>query len=252
MIQALVILKFRRESYLTCPRNLILASLAAIDWEQIEPLLKRVSLRRRQVLEEPRTNIQYVYFIESGLAAVQMRSQSDGVHDLGLLGRCSMTGLPLVLGTMRSLLRVVVQTSGEAWQLRAADAVTLFNTDTALRRSALGYVQARMINAAHAAVCNARHPAEHRIRRWLLLAHQLLEEDEICVSHATIASHLGIRRPTVSEHVKKLEKAGLVSQRFRCIKVQNRTALEQGSCECHRLIWSEYRRVQQPNILSCS
>jgi CRP-like cAMP-binding protein len=227
------------------PHNLILASLAPADWTEIEPLLERVPLRRRQVLEEPRADIQYVYFIEHGLAALQARTQADGAHGIGLLGRFGMTGLPLVLGTKRSPLRVIVQTAGEAYRMKAADAEALLSTDTALRRLALAYVQVRMVHAAQVALCNAHHPVDNRVRRWLLLAQNLLDDDEICVSHATIAGHLGMRRPSVSEHVKRLEQAGLVSQKFACITMRDRAGLEQGACECHRLVWAEYRRLFQ-------
>ncbi|MHB2208128.1 Crp/Fnr family transcriptional regulator [Methylobacterium sp. CM6257] len=226
-------------------RNLILAALPPADWAQIEPLLEFVPLRRRQVLEEPRADIPYIYFVEHGLAAVQARTHADGAHGIGLLSRFGMTGLPLVLGTRRSPLRVIVQTAGEAYRLKAADAEVLFSADTALRRLALGYVQVRMVHVAQVALCNAHHDVEHRVQRWLLLAQDLLGEDEICVGHATIAAHLGMRRPSVSEHVKRLEQAGLVSQKFACITVRDRAGLERGACECHRLIWAEYRRLQQ-------
>ncbi|MGH1570932.1 Crp/Fnr family transcriptional regulator [Methylobacterium sp. P31] len=227
------------------PRNMLLAALPPAEWAQIEPLLELVPLRPRQVLEEPRTNIPFVYFIEHGLAALQARTPTDGAHGVGTLGRFGMTGLALVLGTKRSPLRIIVQTAGEAYRLKAADAETLFSTDTALRRLALTYVHVRMVHAAQVALCNTHHPVEHRVRRWLLLAQDLLDDDEICVSHATIADHLGMRRPSVSEHVKQLEKAGLVDQKFACITVRDRAGLEQDVCECHRLIWAEYRRLQQ-------
>ncbi|MGH1570333.1 Crp/Fnr family transcriptional regulator [Methylobacterium sp. P31] len=227
------------------PRNLILSALPVEDWAELAPLLERVSLRRRQVLTEPRTDIPYIYFIEHGLAALQARTQADGAHGVGLLGRFGMTGLPLVLGTKRSPLRIVVQTAGEAYRLKAGDAEALFSGDTALRRLALAYVQVRMVHAAQVALCNAHHPVEERVRRWLLLAHDLLGEDEICVSHATIAGHLGMRRPSVSEQVKRLERAGLVSQSFACITVRDRAGLEQDACECHRLVWAEYRRLRE-------
>lgn len=230
---------------MAAPHNLLLSALPAQDWAELEPLLEHVSLRRRQVLEEPRTDIPYVYFIERGLAAVQARTQADGAHGVGLLGRFGMTGLPLVLGTKRSPLRVTVQTAGEGYRLRAVDAEALFSQDTAIRRLALSYVQVRMVHAAHVGLCNAHHPVEHRVRRWLLLAQSLLDDGEICVSHATIAAHLGMRRPSVSEHVKRLEQAGLVSQNFACITVRDRAGLEGGACECHRLVWAEYRRLQQ-------
>lgn len=231
------------------PRNLILSSFPALDWAELASLLERVPLRRRQVLEEPRTDIQYVYFIEKGLAALQARTPIDGAHGVGLIGHSGMTGLPLVLGTKRSPLRIIVQTAGEAYRLKAADAERLFGTDTALRHLALAYVQVRMVHAAQVALCNAHHPVGHRVRRWLLLAQDLLGEDEICVSHSAIAGHLGTRRPGVSEHVEALAKAGLVSQTFSCITVQDRAGLEQGACECHRLIWAEYRRMQAHHAL---
>lgn len=226
------------------PRNLILSALSTEDWQELAPLLERVTLRQRQVLMESRTDIPHIYFIEHGLAAVQARTKADGAHGIGLLGRSGMTGLPLVLGTRRSPLRIVVQTKGEAYRLKAADAEALFSRDTALRRLALAYVQVRMVHAAHLALCNAHHPVEHRVRRWLLQAQDLLGEDEVCVSHATIAAHLGMRRPSVSEHVKRLEQAGHVGQSFACITVRDRAGLEADACECHRLIWAEYRRLQ--------
>lgn len=227
------------------PRNLLLATLPPADWKLIEPLLELVPLRRRQVLEESRVDIQHAYFIESGLAAVQARTQADGAHGIGLLGRFGMTGLPLALGTKRSPLRVIVQMPGEAYRLKAMDAEALFNKDTALRRLALAYVQVRMIHAAQVALCNTHHPVEQRVRRWLLLAQSLLNDNEICASHATIAAHLGMRRSSVSEHVKRLEHASLVTQKFACITVLDREGLEQSACECHRLVWAEYRRLQQ-------
>lgn len=229
-------------------RNLILSSLPAAEWAELEPLLERVPLRRRQVLEETRADIPHIYFIERGLAAIQARTHADGAHGIGLLGRFGMTGLPLVLGTKRSPLRIVVQTAGEAYRLKASDAEAYLSRDTGLRRLALAYVHVRTVHAAQVALCNVRHDVEQRVRRWLILAQDLLGEEEICVSHAIIAGHLGMRRPSVSEYVKRLEKAGLVSQTFACITVRDRTGLEQGACECHRLIWAEYRRLHRPDI----
>lgn len=226
------------------PRNLLLTSFSSADWAQVQPLLDLVPLRPRQVLEEAGADIPFVYFIERGLAAVQALTHTDGPHGVGLIGRFGMTGLPLVLGELRSPLRVTVQTAGEAYRLGSKDALALLKRNTPLRHSALAYAQVSMIHAAQVALCNARHTVEQRVRRWLLLAQDLLDEDEIWVSHATIAGHLGTRRSSVSEHVKKLEQAGLVSQTFACITVRSRAGLERGACECHQLIWDEYLDLQ--------
>jgi hypothetical protein len=53
-------------------------------------------------------------------------------------------------------LRVVVQTAGEAYRLKAADAKAPFSQDTALQRLALGYAQVRMVGQKAPPRKNAR------------------------------------------------------------------------------------------------
>ncbi|WP_244424759.1 Crp/Fnr family transcriptional regulator [Methylobacterium nodulans] len=225
------------------PRNLLLASLSPEDWSAVAPRLERVTLRPRQILEEPRTEIRAVYFIERGFAAVQVRTQADGTHGVGLVGRFGMTGLSLLLGTRRAPFRISVQVAGEAFRLDAAEAAALFAENTALRRLGLAYIQAVMVQGAQLSLCNARHSMKHRVRRWLLLAQDWLGEPEIAVSHQLIAGLLGVRRASVSEQIERLEQAGIVRQQRASITVLCREALEQDSCECHALISAEYRRL---------
>ncbi len=231
-----------RPEALTTP-NLLLAALPEAEWALIRPHLQRVPLRRKQVLEEPRTEIQHVYFIERGLASVQARTQADGAHGVGLVGRFGMTGLGILLGTRRATLRVSVQVPGSALRLGAEEAARLMEASATLRRTGLSYIQALMTQSAQLSLCNARHPMKHRVRRWLLLARDWLGEDEVCVSHQLIADLLGVRRASVSEQIECLESEGIVSQRRACITLRDRAALEADCCECHRLVRAEYRRL---------
>ncbi|MGY2050049.1 Crp/Fnr family transcriptional regulator [Methylobacterium sp. JK268] len=225
------------------PRNMLLASLTEAEWAAVAPRLERVPLRRRQILEEPRTEIRSVYFIERGFAAMQARTQADGTHGVGLVGRFGMTGLPLLLGTQRAPLRVSVQVAGEAYRLDAGEAAVVFGASAGLRRLGLASVQAAMVQGAQVSLCNARHPMRQRVRRWLLIAQDWLGEPEIAVSHQLIANLLGVRRASVSEQIGELEQAGIVRQRRGAITILCREALEQEACECHALIRAEYRRV---------
>jgi CRP-like cAMP-binding protein len=54
----------------TGPRNRILRTLPAEDYERLSLGLEHVSLEPSQVLYEPDTPIEFVYFIENGVASV--------------------------------------------------------------------------------------------------------------------------------------------------------------------------------------
>ena len=80
-----------------------------------------------------------------------------------------------------------------------------------------------------------------RSARWLLLAHDLLDED-LCVTHQMLSRDLGVRRASVSETMKRFQEAGLIRQTRACIEVTDRTGLERIVCECYRVISRAYRQ----------
>ena len=54
---------------------------------------------------------------------------------------------------------------------------------------------------------------------------------------------LGVRREGVTEAALALQKAGLISYARGHIKVLDRSALEQRSCECYAVVKQEYDRL---------
>lgn len=53
------------------PRNRLLASLPTRQFEKLLPLMQRVTLVPRRVLQHANLPIKHVYFIEDGLVSVQ-------------------------------------------------------------------------------------------------------------------------------------------------------------------------------------
>ena len=58
-----------------------------------------------------------------------------------------------------------------------------------------------------------------------------------------IANMLGARRESVTESARKLQKLGLISYSRGRIKMPDRPALENRSCECYAVVKKEYDRL---------
>jgi CRP-like cAMP-binding protein len=224
-------------------RNRLLAALPAQDFDLLHPHLERVALKRRQVLEEPHVPIRYVHFIERGAASMASRTRADGLVGVGLVGRTGLVGIPVVLGTMGSPLRCVVQIPGEALRIGADHLRRAMDRSAAMRQILLNYVQALMVQNSQLVLCNTRHPSDQRLARWLLLAHDESDDDAVCVTHAVVSRILGVRRATVTEAIGRLGAAGVVRTDRGCITIVDRARLEQVACECYRIIRAEYDRL---------
>ena len=61
-----------------------------------------------------------------------------------------------------------------------------------------------MVQTVHTAIANARGKIEQRLARWLLMAHDRIDGDELPLTHEFLALMLGVRRPGVTESVASL------------------------------------------------
>jgi CRP-like cAMP-binding protein len=91
--------------------------------------------------------------------------------------------------------------------------------------------------------CNALHPTEQRLCRWLLLLHDRAGEDTLHLTQEFLAEMLGVYRPTVTLVARSLQAAGLIRYRRGVIEVLNRASLEEVSCECYRAVRTQYERL---------
>ena len=91
--------------------------------------------------------------------------------------------------------------------------------------------------AQQTALCNAVHPVESRVCRWLLEVQDRCGS-KIPLTQSTIAQMLGVRRTTVTLIAGRLEGAGIIDGRRGYLDIINREELERHSCECYRQVRS--------------
>jgi len=88
-----------------------------------------------------------------------------------------------------------------------------------------------VIQVQQTAACNALHPVEARLSRWLLQARDRLESNAIKLTHEFLSQMLGVRRTTVPVVANMLQQAGLIRYHRGHIEIVDRRGLEARACE---------------------
>jgi len=112
-----------------------------------------------------------------------------------------------------------------------------------LRSILMHYTQAFMIQTSHTAVANARGSVEERLARWILMAHDRIEGDDIALTHEFLAIMLGTRRPGVTEGVQALSAKGFIRTDRGLITVIDRGGLLKRAGKLYGVPEAEYDRL---------
>lgn len=224
-------------------RNALLSALDASELRELSRHLEPVPLRPRQVLQERNLPVTHAYFVERGIASLLSRAGERGSLEVGIVGVQGFVGLPVVLGTLRSPHRCVVQVGGEALRIGTEPLQRAMSDIPRLRALLLGYVQAVMVQSAQLVVCNTRHSLSERLARSLLLAHDRLGGNEVPLTHQSLSRLLGVRRAGVTTAVGQMERAGLIRRGRGRLVISDVQGLQHASCECYRAINAEHDRI---------
>jgi CRP-like cAMP-binding protein len=185
--------------------NLLLARLSREDFGLLEPHLTPVELPLKKQLEGRNRRVNQIYFLESGFASVVANGSTKPSIEVGIIGREGMTGVSVVMGSTE----------------RAANET--------LHETLLRYAYAFLKQTTSTALANGRSKMEERLARWLLMAQDRLDGEELPLTHEFLGLMLGTYRPGVTRAVQALEKEGLIAPGRRFIRVVNRRGLEKRS-----------------------
>src|SRR5215203_929179 len=128
--------------------NRILGALRADDLDFMHPHLEPVPLRHGDALVLPDRQIEFVYFIEKGLASTIAESPPNAPVEIGMAGCEGLVGIPIVLGSDRAPYRVVVQGPGEALRVAAQDLRRIVVARPGVQECLLLYVQAFLVQVS--------------------------------------------------------------------------------------------------------
>jgi CRP-like cAMP-binding protein len=223
--------------------NRILERLSAEDLRLLLPDLAAVDLPLRKELETPHKPIEHVYFIDSGFASVVANGKGDRNIEVGLIGREGVTGLAVIMETDRSPNKTFVQGVGKGRRISSANLRRAMLQSATLRRALLHFAHAFFVQTSQTALANGRGKLEQRLARWLCMAHDRSDGDELSLTHEFLSVMLGVRRTGVTLTLAILENAGFIQLKRRVIVIVDRKGLEQSSDGAYGAPEAEFQRL---------
>lgn len=224
-------------------KNRLLAALPTKEYERLLPYLENVSLPLKQVFYQPNEPIEYVYFLNHGVASLLTYMEDGAAVETATVGNEGMVGLPVFLETYTTPSQAIVQVPGNGVRMRADVFTTSVKQGSSLHRLMKRYTQALLSEVMYSAACNRLHSIEERCCRWLLMTRDRVESDEFPLTQEFLSQMLGVRRPSVSVVAGILQKAGLIRYSRGKITILDQEGLQDSSCECYKNIKREYDRL---------
>jgi CRP-like cAMP-binding protein len=227
-------------------RNKFLASLAVDDFESIGPHLRTAELRQEQMLLHMGDVLKQVYFPHDGVISLVLPlSKGEGI-EIAMIGRDSVLGVFAALGEPISLCDIVVLIPGTASILDVEHLRVAADKSSRLRTALIRHQQALFAQAQQTAGCNAMHPVEARLARWLLRARDLADSDRLNLTQELMAQMIGARRNSVSIVAHTLQQSNLIRYSRGHIEIVDSVALARSACECYEVVKIQCERLMDP------
>jgi CRP-like cAMP-binding protein len=210
--------------------NHILNDLSTRDYEILKPDLELVDLPTRRELVGRSRPIEFVYFMDSGIASIVTGSRDKPV-EVGVIGREGFAPVNVIMGAERSHHEAFVQVAGTGRRIRADILREADEQSLTLHRILVRYVHTFLLHISETALANASCKIEERLARWLLVCHDRLDGEEVPMTHEFLSLMLATPRPGTTVAVQTLAKEGLIESSRGKITILDRAGLE-ARCTC--------------------
>ena len=225
---------------LTRTGNKILDRLAHADLHQLAPRIERVTHSVGEVVAHPGTPPPWVYFPVSGVLSSMVILEDGSTVEASTIGNEGMDGLYLLVDALENPYRVLVQVPGAFIRIRAAAFKNAMGGSAALSHLLTRYALVLIQRGAQNAACVQHHTVGERMCRWLLETAQRAGSDNFNLTQEFLSDMLGVRRQSVNATARLLQKAGLIEYRRGDLRILDRAALEESSCECFKVSQEMY------------
>ena len=172
--------------------------LSAEDLGLLRPDLERVDLPVRTWLANANRSIDVIYFLESGIASTTTHVDHEVPIEVGIVGREGVVNLPVVMGDDRSPNDTYMQVGGSGLKMGADHLRRSMERSPTLTLALLRFVHSFMAQTASTVLANGRASTAERLARWLLMARDRVDADDIALTHEFLAIMLGVQRPGVT------------------------------------------------------
>src|SRR6202161_3726243 len=218
------------------PRNRLLLALPSRNLKRLMPELENISCHREQILMNADSSLDHLFFPDSGVVSVVAVYTDGSIIEMATVGREGFTGVQAIFGAKRSSVQLLVQIPGSAAKISRAAFTRAMQSMPSFRSLMEAYVQAFLEQVMVSVACNGAHSLKQRLARWLLMMRDRSDSDVLPITQSLLAEMLGVQRPSITNAIRELERAGLIERGRRQVTILDRQGLTQGSCECYQLV----------------
>lgn len=230
----------------TSTRNLLLQALPSDELERFLPHLERVDVHKGEVLVSVGEPLEFAYFPEGGLSSNLLITGEGRRVEVGCFGYEAMVSTATVLGSDLSPHEIQVQVSG-AWLRVGVDTLrSAIERSPALHKLLLRYAHTVVLTLSQTAMSNGLFSVEERLARWILMAHDRLEGNELPLTHDFLAIMLANQRSSVTLAMQTLEGYGAIRAKRALIVVRDRGMLCDLAGASYGPAEAEYERLIGP------
>jgi len=187
--------------------------------------------------------LNHVYFPITGYISLVAKVGNHPPLEIGLIGNEGMLGATLALDVNVARLQGVVQGSGSALRLTAAQFRSELRDNSQLRRTLKRYLFVLLAQLSQSTACGRFHEIKARLARWLLMTHDRAHADHFQLTHQYLADMLGVQRSAITIAAGALQRKKLISYKRGDIVIVNRRGLEAASCECYQALIDDHNRL---------
>ncbi len=226
------------------PKNKLIACLPPEDFARLQPYLKTVPFKRKEVIHRRNELIRHVVFPNGGVASVTTAMKDGTMVEIATVGHEGLVGIEAFFGNAMMPTESMIQVPDTDAEVMTADAFRQeMNRPGPFQDCVFRYWQGFQTLMMQSTACMALHPVHERCCRWLLMAHDRVRQDKFQLSHEFLAMMLGATRPTVTVVAGTLQKAGLIHYRHGHMTILDRKSLEDASCECYGTVKAQFDRL---------
>jgi CRP-like cAMP-binding protein len=222
-------------------KNRLLAAAKNLDPAAVQ--IDEMQLDSRRLIYDVDQPMSHAWFpIDCVISLVNLTSDGTAV-ETATVGNEGFVGLPLFLDAERISAQAFCQIPGHAARIPAEHFKRLVDDSPSFSRLIARYTQALFTQVSQSSACNRIHPVRQRCIRWLLQTHDRVGRDEFELTHLFLSQMLGVRRATVTEVARDLQREGLIRYVYGHMTITDRDGLERASCECYAIIAAEFARL---------
>lgn len=227
--------------------NCLLAALPPADFALLAPALETVALAQDAVISREGDRVGYVLFPHSGAISLMVDFADGETVASAIVGREGAIGTLSAFGPAPLALTAIVRAEGIGSRIPASQFHAAFGRSPAIRHAIQVHVRAMLVQLQRGGACNALHPVQARMARWLLHIRDRIDDNVLPLTQEALSQILGVRRTTVTLLMRNLRASGAIrSERRGHIEI-DRLKLAAAACECHRTMRREVEEIFSMN-----